>query len=108
MLETENPQDKGGQPVHWRSPCRCARATAERRRRGSSWSRTLKEQRKAIAAALRQTPSLKTALVDADWLAGTWADAVVRAAEETGLDSFPEDCPWSMDQVLDPDFIPDA
>lgn len=69
-------------------------------RRGSSWTRTLKEQRKAIAAALRQTPSLKASLTDADWLAGVWSDAVTKAIDETGLDSFPEDCPWPMTQVL--------
>lgn len=77
-------------------------------RRGSSWTRTLKEQRKAIAAALRQTPSLKTSLTDADWLAGVWADAVTKAIDETGLDSFPEDCSWPMMQVLSEDFFPEA
>lgn len=77
-------------------------------RRGSSWTRTLKEQRKAIAAALRQTPSLKASLSDADWLAGVWADAVTKAVDETGLDNFPDDCPWSMAQVLAEDFFPEA
>ena len=77
-------------------------------RRGSSWTRTLKEQRKAIAAAMRQTPSLKASLNDDDWLAGVWADAVTKAVDETGLDSFPEDCPWSMAQVLTEDFFPEA
>ena len=77
-------------------------------RRGSSWTRTLKEQRKAIAAAIRQTPSLKASLSDADWLAGVWADAVTKAVDETGLDSFPEDCPWSMAQVLTEEFFPEA
>lgn len=77
-------------------------------RRGSSWTRTLKEQRKAIAAALRQTPSLKASLTDADWLAGVWADAVTKAIDETGLDSFPEDCSWPMIQVLSEDFFPEA
>ena len=76
-------------------------------RRGSSWTRTLKEQRKAIAAALRQTPSLKASLTDSDWLAGVWADAVTKAIDETGLDSFPEDCPWPMAQVLSEDFFPE-
>jgi hypothetical protein len=57
---------------------------------------------------MRQTPSLKASLSDADWLAGTWADAVTKAVDETGLDSFPEDCPWSMDQVLSVDFLPEA
>lgn len=77
-------------------------------RRGSSWTRTLKEKRKAIAAALRQTPSLKASLTDADWLAGVWADAVTKAIDETGLDSFPEDCSWPMMQVLSEDFFPEA
>jgi len=77
-------------------------------RRGSSWTRTLKEQRKAIASAMRQTPSLKASLSDADWLAGVWADAVTKAVDETGLDSFPEECPWSMVQVLSAEFFPEA
>jgi hypothetical protein len=78
-------------------------------RRGSSWTRTLKEQRKAIAAAIRQTPSLKaSSLSDPDWLAGVWADAVTKAVDETGLDSFPEDCPWSMEQVLSAEFFPEV
>lgn len=76
-------------------------------RRGSSWSRTIKEQRKAIAAAIRQTPSLQASLSDADWLAGMWADAVTKAIDETGLDSFPEDCPWAMEQVLSGEFFPE-
>jgi hypothetical protein len=77
-------------------------------RRGSSWTRTLKEQRKAIAAAIRQTPSLKASLSDPDWLAGVWADAVTKAVDETGLDSFPEDCQWSMEQVLSAEFFPEV
>ena len=76
--------------------------------RCSSWSRSLKEQRKAIAAAMRQAPSLKASLGDTDWLAGVWADAVTKAVDETGLDSFPEDCPWTMAQVLTEDFFPEA
>ena len=77
-------------------------------RRGSSWSRSLKEQRKAIDSSLRQTPSLKASLSDAEWLAGAWADAVTKAVDETGMDNFPEDCPWSMDQVLSVEFFPEA
>lgn len=76
--------------------------------RSSCWSRSLKEQRNAIASALRQTPSLKASLSDADWLAGVWADAVTKAVDETGLDSFPEDCPWTMAQVLTEEFFPEA
>lgn len=77
-------------------------------RRGNSWSRAIKEQRKALAAALRQTPSLNATLTDPDWLAGTWADAVTKAIDETGLDTFPEDCPWAMAQVLMQEFLPEG
>ena len=73
-------------------------------RRDSNWRCTLKEQRKAIAAAMRQTPSLKVSLSDA----GVWADAVTKAVKETGLDNLPEDCPWAMGQVLSAEFFPEA
>lgn len=76
-------------------------------RRGSSWQRTIKEQRRAIAAHIRETPSLKVSLDNEDWLEGVWADAVARAIEETGLDRFPEDCPWSVEQVLSRGLYPD-
>ncbi len=51
-------------------------------RRGSSWQRTIKEQRRAVGVgvALQKTPSLNTSLRDSGWLTGTWADAVSKAA----------------------------
>lgn len=75
-------------------------------RRGSSWQRTIKEQRRSIAAHLRETPSLNTALGDLNWQEGVWADAIAKAIDETGLDLFPENCPWEIEQVLSPDFYP--
>lgn len=75
-------------------------------RRGSSWRRTIREQRRAIAVPLRETPSLTSSLVDPNGLEAVWADAVARAIDETGLDLFPDACPWTVDQVLDADFYP--
>ena len=77
-------------------------------RRSNSWSGTIYGQRKAIAAALRKTPSLKTVLLDVDWLEGVWADAVADAIKETGLawGIFPESCLWPVDQALWQDFLP--
>ena len=75
-------------------------------RRGSSWQRTIKEQRRSIAVHLRETPSLRTALADPNWQEAVWADAVAKAIDETGLDVFPEDCPWRVEQVLAADFYP--
>lgn len=63
-------------------------------RRGSSWSRTIKEQRKAIAAAMRQTPSLKASLSDADWLesmrsCGVWPSGLFWLDETCPAGTFP-------------------
>lgn len=77
-------------------------------RRGSSWQRTIKEQRRAIEEHIAETPSLKNSLTDEHWTRKTWADAVAKAIEETGLDVFPNTCPWSMQQALDADFFPNG
>jgi len=76
-------------------------------RRGASWRRTIKEQRRAIAAHLLETPSLKVSLGDRTWCDGVWADATARAIDETGLDQFPDDCPWAVALVLSPAFYPE-
>ena len=76
-------------------------------RRGSSGQRTIREQRRAVGVALQKTPSLRNSLSDEGWLTGTWADAVSKAVEETGLDVFPEDLPWSTEQLLSTEFYPE-
>jgi hypothetical protein len=84
-------------------------------RRGSSWQRTIKEQRRAIASHLRETPSLKTSLADQkktsladqNWKEGLWADAIAKAFDEAGLGAFPEICPWTVEEILSLGFYPD-
>lgn len=75
-------------------------------RQGNSWRRTIKEQRNVIAICIKRTPSLKAELNDGDWWSGVWSDAVAKASEETGLDDFPESCPWTIDAILDPAWLP--
>lgn len=75
---------------------------------GSSWQMTIREQRKRVEAALRETPSLKATMRDPEWLAGAWSDALLIAARETGLEIFPEQNPWTMEQVLSPGWLPSA
>ncbi|KXW57135.1 hypothetical protein FEMY_23410 [Ferrovum myxofaciens] len=74
--------------------------------RSNSWMRTIKEQRRAIAAHIEETPSLKVSLTRYHWLVGVWADAVATAVSETGLDDLPANNPWTMAQVLDANFFP--
>ena len=73
---------------------------------GNSWRRTIREQRRGILACLKETPSLKPDFGKPDWWAWVWSDAIGLAVKETGLDCFPESCPWTFDQVIDPEFWP--
>lgn len=75
-------------------------------RQSASWKRTIKEQRKAIHIRLKKTPSLKADLTDEDWWTSTWADAVAKAIDETGMGNFPDSCIWSIENILSEDWLP--
>jgi len=78
-------------------------------RRGASWEKTIKAQRKDMAYHLDETPSLRPKLDEVRWLDVVWSKAVASAVSETGLDAFPDTCPWTMqDEVLRADWYPDA
>ena len=77
-------------------------------RQGRSWQITIRNQRRAIALHLKQAPSLKSKLMDAEWLEIVWGDAVYQASKETGLDNFPETCPWSIENILADGWMPIA
>ena len=76
-------------------------------RRSRSWRDTIGGQRVAIARRLAKTPSLRPDLQDPEWMSDVWTDARTKAIDETGLSEFPAVCPWSNDQVLDVEFLPD-
>ncbi len=76
-------------------------------RRGSSWQRTIKDQRKMIERRLVKTPSLKTDVIDPDFWITVWDDATRFAENETGmLNTFPDTCGWDFTQVMDANFWP--
>ena len=77
--------------------------------RTNGWRATINDQRKRIALAIKETPSLKAVMRDKDWQEGVWLDARTQARKETGTadTDLPEACPWSIDQAVDPDFWPD-
>lgn len=77
-------------------------------RRGASWTKTIKAQRKEIAYALEESPSLAPKLQESRWLSMVWAKAVAQAVNETGLDCFPDECPWAIqDEVLAESWLPE-
>jgi hypothetical protein len=71
-----------------------------------SWQRTIKEQRRALHLHIKSTPSLQTSLANQDWVSAVYADSVSKAIDETGIDTFPEDCPWAMSDVLTENWFP--
>lgn len=79
-------------------------------RRGSSWQRTIADQRTGIGRRLKKTPSLNACLSNNDWWQDAWADAVDLAARETGIDAslFPAACPWTQTEILDIVWLPAA
>lgn len=75
--------------------------------RGASWEKTITAQRKEIRYALDESPSLAPKLQEPRWLDMVWARAIAQAVNETGLDCFPEECPWAIrDEVLLETWLP--
>ena len=72
-----------------------------------SWRATINAQRRSIAKLLDDNPSLRPQLPEL--LASAYADAVDFAVAETPLDydAFPQQCPWTIDEIL-AHALPDA
>lgn len=79
----------------------------QRDKRSNSWKATVANQRVELRGLFRDSPSLKTRLPES--LAESYGDAVEEAGLETGLPAgtFPELCPFTPEQILDRDFLPE-
>jgi DNA-binding transcriptional regulator YdaS (Cro superfamily) len=74
--------------------------------RSGGWVSTIIEQRARLLKRLQESPSLRA--YPGEVLDEEYAIAREKAAAETGLRAatFPKTCPYTIDQVLDPDFLP--
>lgn len=77
-------------------------------RRGALWEGSIINTRDELEDHLRDNPSLKFQIDDA--LTVAHRRAVVDAVTETGLKevSFPSECPWTYDQIMDSNFYPET
>lgn len=75
-------------------------------KRSNSWSNTIDEQRFQILGLLQESPSLKPYLPDA--ITEVYKYALKLASSESSLskESFPQECPYSLEEILDADFFP--
>ncbi len=78
----------------------------ERRQTGHSWWSTIRTQRRDIDLILDDSPSLRRQVQD--MIEADYAAMRLDASGETGLslETFPEMCPWTVEQVLDETFWP--
>lgn len=76
-------------------------------RRSNSWKSTIIEQRDEILDLIEESPSLKYEIKEK--ISRSYQKAVRRAATEMGIKEsvFKTVCPFSLDEILNPDFLPD-
>ena len=76
-------------------------------KRSNSWLFTIVEHRKRILKAFKRSPSFKRYFTEV--FDESYADSIDLAVAETGLAraTFPEQCPFSQDDVLNPTYLPD-
>jgi hypothetical protein len=75
--------------------------------RGNSWRSSIEEQRLRLEEHLKDNPSLKAQIGSA--ILTAYRLARLEAERETGLvrTTFPQDCPFTFDQAMTEDFLPD-
>jgi hypothetical protein len=72
--------------------------------RCNSWRASIRDARREIELTLDDNPSLKSLPEEA--LPRAYAYARLKALDETGLYHLPEQCPWSIADVLDENWLP--
>ena len=76
--------------------------------RSRSWASTIEEQRQQVKELLDESPSLRPVVTNE--LTRAYVAARKKAAAETGFpeNTFPAKCPFTADQVLAEDFLPEG
>ena len=74
-------------------------------RRSGSWRGSIVEARERIADVIEESPSL--GIYPGERLTRSYSAGLAKAAAETDLADLPVTCPWTAEQVLDPQFWPD-
>ncbi|GAO97501.1 hypothetical protein Cva_00133 [Caedimonas varicaedens] len=72
-----------------------------------SWKNSIRNQRKALSAVIKDNPSLKPTIPE--YIKDAYKDALEGAIEETGVykKNFPTECPYTFEQIMDDEFYPE-
>ena len=76
-------------------------------KRSGSWKRSIREHRRRIHKAFKNSPSLKPYFQEI--FTEAYQDGRKQASDETGLSLkiFPQESPFTIEEILDEDFLPD-
>ena len=76
-------------------------------KRSNSWKASIREHRRRLRKSFKASPSLKRYCEIG--FQENYQDARAGAADETGLalDTFPSESPFTLDEALDADYLPD-
>ena len=73
-------------------------------RRSRSWRTTIDSQRDDLDDVLEHSPSLRPYAGEA--LLRAYGRGRKKAIDQTGVERIPEACPWTINEILDPEFWP--
>jgi Domain of unknown function DUF29 len=71
-----------------------------------AWTHAIALLRSIAEGCFKDAPSLRVLLADPEFVNGVWSDALVAVIADTGRDDFPDECPWPMNTLLAPDWLP--
>lgn len=77
-------------------------------KRSSSWLSTIREQRIQIKLLLQDSPSLKPYLNEIFLAAYELGLALALRETQLGERVFPEECPYSPEEIMNPEFLPES
>jgi len=77
-------------------------------KRSNSWLSTIREQRVQIRLLLQDSPSLKPYLDEVFLAAYELGLALAIRETQLGEQVFPEECPYTPEQVMNPKFLPES
>ncbi len=75
--------------------------------RSKSWENTLYIQRRDLLTVFEDSPSLRSFAASKPVLLAAFANARQAAERETGVLKIIDDCPWTFEQLISQDFLPD-
>lgn len=77
-------------------------------KRSNSWLGTIREQRVQIKLLLQDSPSFKPYLDEVFFTIYELGVALAIRETQLGENVFPEICPYTLDQTLNPEFLPNV